>query len=752
MMTRKRKNSSRSSVSQQEALNYRALGVQVRAQTLNVEERSIEATLSTESPVVTWDWDRYEMVPEILRMDGAEFPSSRQVPFLDSHNRVRVADQLGSVRGVRVEGPEMIGKLVFGQGSDREFAGVRDGHVTDVSVGYRVKEKTYVPEGRSEMVAGRMYQGPVNVVTKWRLREASLTPIGADEQAKLRGLDDRRPPHFSQGSFVMDEQLRAACIELGMDKDLPDAEAQKWMAAKMRAIKEAPPPAKKEEPAAAARAEGAAAAGGIATLDENKILSLFERAIESREQKRETFRNEVKALCDLADMPEDVVREASDLTDLTKVRELISEKKKTRSKNINPEPYFSSGPSGKEKHLGALRTAIVLKSMDNSGYEPRANMRGETVDLREKLLPVAERAKGYEQFRTYSLMALAEECLRADGFNDRELRELPRDRLAMAALGFPQQAGLRAGDPAYHDTASFPLITQDARNKSMMLGYTEFPSTWQGPMRQAASVQDFKQINRYRLGAVSNLPVWVDNGSPEQAAFADARERYAVEAYSVEVSFSWRLLVNDDMDALSRTPFQLGNAASRTVNAAAWAQVTSNPKLSDAVALFSAASGARKRSNLTTGSATPTTTTMQTLTNLMMQMRGENTPEGNEGSDILNLQPAYLVGPSALRTTILQLTRSQFDPASNEFMVYNTAGGLMPVIEPLLDTASTTAFYLFASPAQIDTVEVTFLAGQETPWIRDWIDPRSLSRQWTVVQTFAAKAMNHRGMQRHDGV
>jgi hypothetical protein len=285
----------------------------------------------------------------------------------------------------------------------------------------------------------------------------------------------------------------------------------------------------------------------------------------------------------------------------------------------------------------------------------------------------------------------------------------------------------------------------------MMVAYTEAPSTWEGPMRRGTSVADFKNINRLRLGSVANLPVWNDNDNPNKAAFTDAKEAYAVESRSLELDFSYRLLINDDMNALSRGPALLGAAAKRTVNAVAWSQITANPTMSDSVALFAAATGARKRTNLTTGSATPTVATLQTLTNLMMQMRGENTPEGNESSDILALTPRYLVGPSALSTTIKQLILSAYDPAASSFMVYNTATQLIPVIEPLLDAASTTAFYCFADPSQIDTVEVTFLQGQETPVTRSFMDERKLSQSVTILQTFGAKPLNHRGIQKHAG-
>jgi len=345
---------------------------------------------------------------------------------------------------------------------------------------------------------------------------------------------------------------------------------------------------------------------------------------------------------------------------------------------------------------------------------------------------------------------MATEFVRAQGI---QTLGLTREQIAIAAMFGPEKAGIRAArsDNAYHGTGSFANLTLDAINKSMMIGYQEAPQTWRGPMRQGDSVPDFKQINRMRLGGIPNLPVWNDQDEPNMASMADAKETYAVEARSIGIDFSYKLLVNDDMSALTRIPQSLGDAAARTVNAVAWAQVTSNPLMSDGVALFSAASGVRKRQNRSTGgSNNPSVTSVGALTNLMRQMRGENTPEGDEGPDILNLTPSYLVVPSALEVIANQLVNSAYDPSSSvNNMVYNPARTLTPIIEPLLDAASTTGWYLFAAPTRIDTIEVTFLQGQETPVVRSELDFGTLAMRYFVLQSVAAKAMNHRGVQQH---
>ena len=66
--------------------------------------RSVEAVLTTEQAVIMPDYERWEMVDEVLLMSG---------PFLDSHNGARAPDVIGSTSELRVEGDALIGKNTF---------------------------------------------------------------------------------------------------------------------------------------------------------------------------------------------------------------------------------------------------------------------------------------------------------------------------------------------------------------------------------------------------------------------------------------------------------------------------------------------------------------------------------------------------------------------------------------------------------------------------------------------------------------
>lgn len=751
-------------------MEYRS--VSVRAGSIDDEARSVEATLSSETPVLMFDWQRWEYVPEVLLTSGMQVPRNKQVPLLDSHDRSSMSRQLGSVRDIRKEDTASAGMLVYSSVHENEWTKVREGHATDVSVGYQVIERKYIPEGKSKTIKGRVFEGPVNLVTKWRLSEVSQTPIGADEQAKLRGFDPADLPRgfFDPASppqrrkYAMDSELRALLEELGLDAEAEDDTAQRFLvdnADRIRAAFVANQPTTPDNgrthgsDGAATQGEDLAAAVRRLTqrLDEHpNVEETIQRALAERDQQRAVFRENVDGLCELAGITDETfVRSLYDQADEAAVRQAILDHRAERSQglDIGHQP-MRTGAAQRDKLRSAMGTALIMRSFNRcqvmNPNSPHVRAREE---ITEQIFPAAQRAADWEHFQYATLLDIARECLRMDGY---DLRGLNNDDVAMVALGFGDQIGIRSSDPAFHTTGSFPFIVQDAMNKSMMLGYVEFPSTWQMVMTVGDAVPDFKTIHRMQIGALPNLPIWDGKSVPGDVSHKDEEETYAVECRSAKLSFDYKLLVNNDMGVISRQPQKFGDAAARTVNAVAWAQITGNPTMRDGQALFlETPAGNRKRQNLTTGAGAPSSTTIGALTNLMMQMRGSNTPEEDEGQDILALMPRYIVGPSALRTTILKEVRSIADPNGTHAGEANLSNDLIPVIEPLLDASSTTAWYLFAETNRVETVEVTFLQGQEQPRVRTVMNADRLSQDHYVLQTFEAKALDHRGMQKHAG-
>lgn len=200
---------------------YRDLTVrafEVRAESWDDATRSFEAVLATEAPVLVMDLQRWEPVEEILVARGCKLPKKRQVPLLDSHNRFSVRDgQIGSVRDIVVADDRVTARC-FISSSEAEIATkVREGHVTDCSVGYRVTNSVLIEPGQTAEVNGRTYTAgalrALRVSTEWMLKENSLCPIGADEDAKVReesAVQGRPLPTALRREGTMPEDTHAA--------------------------------------------------------------------------------------------------------------------------------------------------------------------------------------------------------------------------------------------------------------------------------------------------------------------------------------------------------------------------------------------------------------------------------------------------------------------------------------------------------------------------------------------------------------
>lgn len=175
-----------------------------RAKSFNEKTRSVEVVAATEATVNVYDWERGDVVPEVLLMSGLSLPKNKQVPLMDSHSRGSVSHVLGSARGFMVVGDHLEATVFFSDDQAGRSAAekVRDGHLTDFSVGYRVERSEWIPNGETMTVNGRAFEGPLKVTTKWKLRELSVTPIGADEGAKTRSLNN----HNKKDTMKMETQ------------------------------------------------------------------------------------------------------------------------------------------------------------------------------------------------------------------------------------------------------------------------------------------------------------------------------------------------------------------------------------------------------------------------------------------------------------------------------------------------------------------------------------------------------------------
>ena len=221
---------------------YRTLGLRLSSdgvpKTINEEKRSVEVIASTESPVQVFDYERWEVVNEVLLMSGCNMPESRQVPLLDTHSRYSSSSVIGSLRNMATSKGELTGRAFFSGVDDVSdtWTKVREGHLTDFSVGYIVRAATWLDEGQKAVIDGREFEGPLKVVTDWKVRELSVCPIGADENAKARA--KAQPEHKEK---TVDKKLRAFLERQGLAQDANEEQAYQFLE-KLEVKKEETPP------------------------------------------------------------------------------------------------------------------------------------------------------------------------------------------------------------------------------------------------------------------------------------------------------------------------------------------------------------------------------------------------------------------------------------------------------------------------------------------------------------------------------
>lgn len=332
------------------------------------------------------------------------------------------------------------------------------------------------------------------------------------------------------------------------------------------------------------------------------------------------------------------------------------------------------------------------------------------------------------EYRGMTLLEMGREYLRSRGVNTRGM-----DRMQLAG----QLMTYRSGNLA---SADFPSLLANVANKRLRQAYEENPGTYTRWARRAPNAPDFKSISVVNMAAAPDLLQTNEHGEFKYGSFTDGAETYALLTYGRIVRFTRQLIVNDDLRAFDRLIVGFGASAARLENRTVYAQLTSNPVLSaDSLSLFEA--GTHK--NLATGAGSALqASSLNTGRTAMRLQRGLQNEE-------LNLTPAWLIVPAALEQTAYQLTSNQYVPATPSAINEFRAGGrsaLEPVIEPVLDSSSSTTWYLASRNSQIDTVEYCWLDGAEGPVIDSKIDFDVDGISFRCREDFAAKALDFRGV------
>jgi hypothetical protein len=326
-------------------------------------------------------------------------------------------------------------------------------------------------------------------------------------------------------------------------------------------------------------------------------------------------------------------------------------------------------------------------------------------------------AEAAREWSGFSLREMARECVT---FKGTSVRGKGIDEVVQLAIS----------------TSDLPNILIDVANKTLRAGYENYPNTFQ-PFTKRGTATDFKTIYRTQLSGAPALLKVNEHGEIQQGSLTDSKESFSLATYARILSITRKTIINDDLSALTRVPELMGRKAAILEGDIVWAKITANAAMADGVALFHATHG-----NLGTTAALGVDTIGELQSKMTLQT-------GLEG-DKLNLMPKYLAAPVALRLT-LQKLYSGIYPATISNTVPEAITALQPIFEPRLDSNSATAFYVFADPSSVDTIEYCYLEGQEGMYFETQMGFEVDGVKFKARHDFGAGVIDYRGMAKNIG-
>jgi Mu-like prophage major head subunit gpT./Caudovirus prohead protease. len=283
-----------------------------------------------------------------------------------------------------------------------------------------------------------------------------------------------------------------------------------------------------------------------------------------------------------------------------------------------------------------------------------------------------------------------------------------------------------------HSTSDFPELVSAAANKALLAQYQIAAPTYR-KWAARKPFADFKEHSFLRVGDVPAFKEIKEGGEVKYGTLSSSAEKVSAREYGTGIALGRRLLINDDLSALSDFSSGIAIRAANDENALAYGVLKANPTMSDGNALFSVAHG-----NLPTAAAFGATT----IAAMVKALRSQTSLDGMK----LNLQPGMLVVGTdlevAARTllTAIQATKtSDVNPWANfaELVVDAELGA--------------TEYYLFTSPSAAPTVVYGYVGGAEGPQIRTERDFDTLALKIAANLDFAVGAIDFRGAVKNAG-
>jgi len=636
-------------------------GTQERTFTLELsqdgEKRVYSASLSSELPV------ERSFGTEILRHDEDSVDmsrASRGLPLLFNHD---INESLGKVRNVRIEGGKLRGELVWGKRAKaQEVREEVDADLMgDISIRYSIDEYEIDEDKRGHDTV---------TVTRWTPMEASVVTVPADHTVGIgRSRDSGKQSKETQ---MDDEDTGKTGSETAGSSTVTQLRGKQKQAAE----------------------RGARTAIKAERERITEIQELFAGL-------NERFRGD-----ESDDLRDECINEGISVEGARKLAfEFINGQITEQSVSVSRKADVQSGDS-----RVSGRDPFVQAGSDANDKLIDGVTR--SIEARAGLLSADEQAKeASSEFKGRRLADLARaiairQGLRVSGMNDYQmLGEVLKN-------GGRRDIGL--------GTEDFTGILANVSNKALLKGWETAATTYRQWCR-IGSLSDFKRANRTALSGMELLDVVVENAEYKYGKAADRTEYITAVKYGKLFSISREALINDDLNAFTTIPMNQGRAADLTINKVVYDSLKAASGVGPTLNQTGAALFSSTHANLTATSGGIT------VANLEVGRTAMSRQADPTNAMPLNIRPKYLLTPVSLESAAKILVASEKDPVGSTGAI---GGATTPnqfynaftvISDAYLDTFSsaygTTAWYLLADQNTTDTYEVSFLNGQQSPYL-----------------------------------
>lgn len=624
-----------------------------------------------------------------LVVDLSGMTISPQIPLLYNH-RNDPEFRLGEVVAT-IDG----GKLHISGGVDKDTE--RGKFIVDagkkfnwqLSIGAEISAVERVNDNEVRNINGREFSGPFLHVNKTCLREISVCAVGADPETTMKIAASLNITNFSNNNEGVLKTMTVKKNEKDLQAKIPEQTATEKTSV-----------------------ESAPVQSG---MSEDRIAEIVAAQIAERERIENERKTGILAACgsEFASFAQEAITAGYSIAETSKIVAALK---------AHAEAVPATGPNiivAKNPEINAqvLEAALCF----NQGI-PEENI---VSSYAENVVEAGNKMRGIT------------------------LRELIRLCASLENRNVPATFGNDTISAAF-STVSLPGILGNVANKKLLQSFAA-QNIIATKLCRAGDLADFKESERYRLTDVGDLELVADGAEIKHGSASEDKATNKLETFGKIFTLTRQMIYNDDLNAFLTIPKAMGQRAARKIDQLFHERLLSNPAMHDGKLLFSA-----EHENILTGanSALSLESLGKAKDLFLMASDSDGQP--------LNIAPKYLFVPSCLDTIANNIVASPTivggttaAPAFNVLSKY----GLEVVSSPYLQrgcggkAGSSTGWYLFGDPEQIDTFEIGYLQGRRVPTVEQGeINFNTLGMSFRVVFDLGVREQAYQGMTFSKGV